>query len=229
MKKQALTGPQERLMEKARQTAEQTRLEEGRNWLYAAGKPFGVAKWGFLVIGLGLTVVLLAFFIGLLLAVSDGNPSAALVYDTRLTGLCLLLIVAALIFWRCRQYAVGGILALAEAILFLPNQGLRIQQLIEGDGWKRILLYTLPTVLLALCGVYLLACRLADRLRVKRIYADFIRRIQATHVSRDGGITTAEEWDAYVEEFLAEPVHIKPKRSLRQKNKKGKKTAEEEA
>ena len=183
MKQKQASEPQKRLLEKARETAEQTRLEEGRAWLFSSGTPFRVAQWGFLLFGLLLTVILLAFWIGLLLAMGDMNASssgyAALVYDTRLTGFCLLLVVAALIFLRFRQYAVSGVLALVEAILFLPNQGLRLQQLIEGDGWKRILLYSLPTVLVALCGLYLIACVAADRIRVKRICADFVRRIQA--------------------------------------------------
>ena len=231
MKQKQASEPQKRLLEKARETAEQTRLEEGRTWFFSSGTPFRVAQWGFLLFGLLLTVILLAFWIGLLLAMGDMNASssgyAALVYDTRLTGICLLLVVAALIFLRFRQYAVSGVLVLVEAILFLPNQGLRLQQLIEGDGWKRILLYSLPTVLVALCGLYLIACVVADRIRVKRICADFVRRIQASHLAKEGAITTAAEWDAYVEEFLAEPIHIRPKRSLRKKKKKDKKTEED--
>ncbi|MBP5618624.1 MAG: hypothetical protein J6X61_05730, partial [Clostridia bacterium] len=90
------------------------------------------------------------------------------------------------------------------------------------------LLFLLPTALFALAGLYLLTCDIAERVRVKKMKGDFLRRIAAAHPSQEGELTTADAWNGYIEEFLAEPVHIKSKRSLKHKEKKEKKSKKKE-
>lgn len=214
----------DKLTAKARQTVLETRKAEGRRWLCPDERPFKTAKALFFLLGGLLIVLLTSTLMGELLAKGDMAAESAnyarLVGEMRMTALCLLLTAAGFTLVLLRRHLLGGGAALLEVLLFLISQNWDVGKVIAEGGWKRPVLFILPTLLFGLCGLYLLACDAGERVRVRRMRADFLRRIEAAHPRKGEGVTTAEEWDAYIEEFLAEPVHIKPKRSLKHRKKK---------
>ena len=218
-----------RLTEKAKLTVEETRAAEGRRWLFPGQKPFKIVIVALYLLGILLLLVMTATFFGLLLKLGDITPGGSnydlCVNDTVVTGICLALLVGALLCCRFHAYLITGLLCVAEAILFLPSQKWIISDILVG-GWKPLLVFSLPTILFTLCGIYLALCDVLQRRRVAATKADFLRRIQAAHPQKEDRLTTAAEWDSYIEEFLAEPVHVRPKRSL--KKKKAKAESQEE-
>ncbi len=222
MSKHSLDPNYGRLMTKAVDTLKQGWADNGETLRHKDGKLFSASVVLTYIFGIFYVVMLLATLFGLLLKTADAGPSSSayetLVFDTRLTAICLVLSTAAIIFLRFHKYIVSGVLSLCEAVMFLPNQAL--DNLFTEGAWKRVVLFTLPTVVLALAAAYMLFTVISDRLAVKRLYNDFIRRIQASHPNNEGSITTEAEWNSYVDEFLSEPVHLKPKKSLRKRAKK---------
>ena len=216
-------APDARLTEKARATVLEARKDEGRLWFCPGETPFKIAKIIVWFFGGALCILLAAFLMGLLLEQGDRSPGgegyARLVSDIRVTAVCLAVVVAGIIVCMLKQYAVGGALFVIEAVLFLPRQNWQIGMLALEGGW-RPLIYSLPTVLLAIAGLYLLICEIAERVRIKKMKDDFLRRIAAAHPAQEGELTTAEAWSSYIEEFLSEPVHARPKRSLKKKKQK---------
>lgn len=211
MTKRTADPAQVKLMAKAKQTL---RHQEGA--LYNPGIVM------IYIFGIFYIIMMLATLIGLIFIKWDVDPSSSgyttLVYDTRLTAVCLVLMGAAIIFNIFHKYIVSGSLIVLQTVLFLPNQALD-KIFVEGT-WKQIILFTLPNVLLAISAIYMIITVTCERVAIKRTYNDFVRRIQATHTNYDGEITTQEQWDEYVDEFLSEPVHLKPKKSLRKKAQK---------
>ncbi len=229
MAKRIADPNQVKLMTKAKQTLLEQWANDGHTLRHQDGKLF---KFGVVVtylFGIFYIIMMIATFIGLRLIKADIDPSssdyATVVYDTRLTAVCILFIGAAIIFHRFHKYIVSGALIILQTLMFLPNQAL--DKILTEGAWKRLVLFTLPNVLLAIAAIYMIVTIICDRVAVKRTYNDFVRRIQATHSNNYGEITTQEQWDKYVDEFLAEPVHLKPKKSLRKKAQKKTKEGKE--
>ncbi len=225
MAKRTADPNQVKLMAKAKQTMLAEWAKNGETLRHQDGKLFRAGIIMTYIVGIFYIIMMLASLFGLLLIKADMDPSSsgysALVYDTRVTAICLLLAGVAIIFHRFHKYIVSGVLLIMQTALFLPNQAL--DNIFADGAWKRVVLFTLPNVLLAVAAVYMVVTVVCDRLAVKRTYNDFVRRIQATHSNTYGEITSQEQWDRYVEEFLSEPVHLKPKRSLRRKAQKASK------
>ena len=222
MARHSSDSSQSKLYSKAVQVLHDSWRKNGETLRHADGKLFRACVVITYIAGIFYLVMMLATLIGLLLKLAATGTAASayrlLVYDTRLTLICLVLLIAVLIFHRLHKYIVSGVLMVAEALLFLPNQAL--DDILTGGAWKRLVLFTLPTAILTIAALYMLGTLLFDRLAVKRVYNDFVRRIQATHTNEEGQITSQEQWDAYVEQFLLGPVHAKPKKSLRKKAQK---------
>lgn len=229
MSKRNLDPNQVKLMTKAKQTLLEQWANDGHTLRHQDGKLFKSGVIVTYLFGIFYIIMMLATFIGLRLIKADIDPSssdyATVVYDTRLTAVCILLIGVAIIFHRFHKYIVSGALIILQALMFLPNQAL--DKILTEGAWKRLVLFTLPNVLLAIAAIYMIVTIICDRVAVKRTYNDFVRRIQATHSNNYGEITTQEQWDKYVDEFLAEPVHLKPKKSLRKKAQKKTKEGKE--
>lgn len=229
MAKRPTDPNQVKLMAKAKQTMLDEWSKNSETLRHQDGGLFRAGIVMTYIVGIFYIIMMLASLIGLLFIKADMEPSAsgysALIYDTRLTAVCLLLAGVAIIFHRFHKYIVSGVLLVMQTVLFLPNQAL--DNIFAEGAWKRVVLFTLPNVLLAIAAVYMVVTVVCDRVAVKRTYNDFVRRIQATHSNTDGEITSQEQWDKYVEEFLSEPVHLKPKKSLRKKAQKAAKEGKE--
>lgn len=229
MAKRTADPTQVKLMAKAKQTLLEQWANDGQTLRHEDGKLFSAGVVVTYLFGIFYIIMMLATLIGLLLIKGDVDPSAPVyadvVNDTRLTAVCLVLIGAAIIFQRFHKYIVSGSLIVLQTVLFLPNQAL--DKIFAEGAWKRLVLFTLPNVLLAIAAIYMIVTIVCERVAIKRTYNDFVRRIQATHTNNDGEITTQEQWDEYVEEFLSEPVHLKPKKSLRKKAQKKAKEGKE--
>ena len=191
-------------------------------------KLFDVTKIVAVILAVINFVLMLATIFGLILTLGDMDKThsqyTALVYDIRITAILLVLIILCVIFIKFKKYILAGAFGLLEALIFIPNQSL---DFIFADNNLRIfLLFTLPTALFGLCALYIIISSVIYKLRVKSEYDNLSRKFIATYSSRsDGEITTEEQWSAYIDEFLSEPVHAKPKKSLRQKARKNNKEA----
>ncbi len=189
---------------------------------------FGVTKVVAVILAVINFVLMLATLFGLMLNLSDMEKThsqyTSLVYDTRITAVLLVLIVASVIFIKFKKYILSSVFGLAEVLIFIPNQSHDF--ILADNNLKIFLVFTLPTAIFGLCMVYILVSNIIYKIRVKNEYNDLTRRLIATYgTNKDGDITTQEQWNSYLDEFLSEPVHIKPKKSLRHKARKSKKEA----
>lgn len=191
-------------------------------------KLFDVTKVVAVILAVANFVLMLATLFSLMLNLANTNKSlnkyTIYVYNFRTTVILLVLIILSVIFIKFKKYILAGVFGFLEALILISNQSLDF--ILLDNNLRIFLMFTLPTALFGLCALYIIISSAIYKFRVKKEYDDLTRRLIATYSSRsDGEITTEEQWNAYIDEFLSEPVHAKPKKSLRQKARKSKKEA----
>jgi len=103
-------------------------------------------------------------------------------------------------------------------VFYLSNTSLWTDEVVhESSKLTTAYLYIPATILAMLTAIYILATVIADKVQFSRTYNKIVEKIVATYHSNDGEVTTEEEWDRRIEEYVTPAKHQKPKKSLRKK------------
>lgn len=225
MARQLSDSNQKKLTDKARQLIADERAMRGSVWLHTGGYLWNASAIIEGVLSVINGILLIAMLIGLLLTVTDGGVKgtdkyASLIYDTRLTVILIGLLLTGFIFHRFKKHVVASALFIAEAAVLIPSQSFR--SLALAGALRPLLMFTLPTALMGIAAAYIVITAICDRAVLKRTCDKLVIRIAAAHPSKEGELTSEQQWSDYIDEFISPAVHAKPKRSLRKKSEKEK-------
>jgi len=184
-------------------------------WLHKGGLLFKIAVIIAWIAGIYNAVMFSAQTLGFWFVAADNS---ALVSDARNASIILALVVIYLVLLYFKKHLPSSIVALVFGVFYLSNTSLWTDEVVhESSKLTTAYLYIPATILAMLTAIYILATVIADKVQFSRTYNKIVEKIVATYHSNDGEVTTEEEWDRRIEEYVTPAKHQKPKKSLRKK------------
>ena len=184
-------------------------------WLHKGGSFFRFAVVLTWIVGIYNTVMFSAQTLGFWFVAADNS---ALVSDARNATIILALIVIYLVLLFFKKHLPSSIVALIFGVFYLANTSLWTDEVVhESDKLTTTFLYIPATLLTLIPAIYMIATIVADKIQFNRTYNKIVEKIIATYPTNDGEVTTEEEWDRRIEEYITPAIHEKPKKSLRKK------------
>ncbi len=132
--------------------------------------------------------------------------------------ICIILLVAIVALFIKKQF-VYSILGLVFTLFYFVNSSFA-DVIIQKSEINRLIIFLPAVILLAISSAYILITHIIDFAEYKRAYTKLVDKIIATYPTGDGEITSAAQWESYIEQYNEPAVHQKPKKSLRAKKRK---------
>ena len=132
--------------------------------------------------------------------------------------ICIILLAAIIALFMKKRF-VYSVLGLAFSLFYFINSTF-VEIIIQKSEINRLIIFLPAVILLTVAAVYILIMHVIDYIEFKRAYAKLVDKIIATYPTGDGEITSAAQWENYIEQYSEPAVHKKPKKSLRAKKRK---------
>lgn len=198
---------------------------DNRLWLHSDSGLFKAMRVFFCIFTAVNLLIYLAYLLGRALyyydfaitAESHGTSVTELRNSIILTVVCIGALIASVILLRLRSHIAAGICAAAGGLPMLPHFFLAMAN--NTSRWPFVIRHALPILLMAACGIYLAAVTAAEKRAISRQYNKIINAIYESHRDRDR-LTTDEEWNRSITEYIEKPYSGKLKRSKKNRLRK---------
>ncbi len=224
MKNQFSTKSEQMLRDMTLARIKASRSEFSDKYLHVEGKFYKFAAVASYITAIYSFIIFLAQLIGayfLTLDYKTYNPEkyAAAQNDMRnCLIICIILLVAIIALFMKKSFAYS-VLSIAFALFYFINSTFA-EIIIQKSEINRLIIFLPAVILLAASAIYVLSAHIIDYTEFKRGYARLVDKIIATYPTGEGEITTAEQWEKYIEQYNEPAFHQKPKKSLRLKQRK---------
>ena len=184
-------------------------------WLHKGGLLFKFAVILAWIVGIYNAVMFSAQTLGFWFVAADNS---ALVSDARNATIILALVVIYLVLLFFKKHLPSSVVSLVFGVFYLANTSLWTDEVVhESNKLTTAYLYIPATILAMLPAIYMLVTIVADKIEFSHTYNKIVEKIIATYHNKEGEVTTEEEWDRRIEEYVTPAKHQKPKKSLRKK------------
>ncbi len=164
-------------------------------------------------------IMFLAQTFGFWLLATDNPVYTA---DARNITICVVLIAIATILMALKLNFSASVATTIFAIFYLVNSfALWTSEVIYSSKMVTAKYLYVPSTFIALAiAVYFMAIIILTKVQFKTEYNRLIDKITSTYPSKEGEVTTAEQWEEYISNYMEPTEHKKPKKSLRSKTRK---------
>lgn len=212
------------LRQKTTQELLAKRSDFSAKWLHKSGLLFKAAVVLSWLAGIYNLIMFAAQTLGFWFVAIDNS---SLVADARNATIILLLIIVGLVLLFFKKHLLSSAIAVAYGVFYLANTSLWTDEVVhESSRLTTAYLYIPSTLIVMVLALYMVLTIGFDKLQFSRTYNKILDKIVATYPTVEGQVTTEEEWDRRIEEYVTPVTHKKPKKSLRKKKSKDKSESE---
>lgn len=213
------------LYSRASEIVAERRKADGGLWLHSSGRLFKLATVFYYIFSVVNMLIYMAYLLARVLYYSDNiiyaDSSSATVSELKnsifLTVVTLAALITSIVLLKLKKYVAMGICALICSLPMLPHFYLAMSN--NTTVWSFVLRHLLPISAMLVCGVYLMVTALLDRREIYRQYNKIINAIYESHRDSDR-LTTDEEWNRSISEYIEQPYTGKLKRSQKHRLRK---------
>lgn len=210
------------LKEKTNKELLSIRSDFSQEWMHKGGKFFKIAVVIAWIVGIYNLIMFVAQTLGFWIVAADNT---SLVSDARNATIIMILIVIYLVLLFFKKHFPSAVVTVIFSIFYLANTSLWTDEIVhESNRLTTAYLYIPATLLALIPAIYMLVTIITDKIEFKRTYNKIVEKIIATYPSKPGEVTSLDEWDRRIEEYITPAKHQKPKKSVRKKADKTEKS-----
>ena len=207
------------LCQRVNESLLQKRSELTRAWLFKGGPGYKAAVVLSWIAAAYNLIVFLAQTFGLWLMAAD---SPLYIADARTITICSGLIAVSIILLVFKKHVLASVATVAFGVFYLINsRSLWLDDVVINTKQITSIYIFIPFTLIALAAALFIIITVAvDKLQFKAEYNRLIDKIIRTYSASGDEVTTEEQWEERIKQYVEPAEHKKPKKSLRAKARK---------
>ncbi len=224
MKEQFSTKSEQMLREMTEKRINSNRSEFSSKYLHIGGRLYKLATVLSYIAVIYNLIIFLAQSIGAYFNMIDfeiynADKFAQAQNDLRNFIIISIILILATVMLIMKKRILYACFALIFTVFYFVNSTF-VDIITSKSEITRLIIFIPAIAIMTICALYMLITCIKDYIEYKHAYTKLVDKIVATHPTKDGEITTATQWESYIEQYSEPTVHTKPKKSLRAKRRK---------